>query len=266
MIDRTPRWLRLVDKRPNMAFGVMLVILFTIFLTSIVYGSIISVIFRETEEDADETTEPLVAVELRVREPVEKPIYISQEEAEALNEEIADRIFQIDKVEQDKYVPEPEEVKTVQTFKSVSAPVCNYYNIPLSNDIQDYMFQECSRYGIPSGLVVAIMETESRFTIDIISRTNDYGLMQINQCAHEWLNKNLGVTNLLDAKQNILSGIYILRYHLDYCNGDLKKALMCYACGAGRAETYFEQGIYETEYTKSLIERAERWEAQLGIN
>lgn len=171
----------------------------------------------------------------------------------------------IEKAEADEVRVIPEETaEPVRATVTRTAPVANYYAIPLSNDVQDYMFQECSRYGIPSGLVVAIMESESRFTENIISRTNDYGLMQINAVAHEWLHNQLGVTNLLDAKQNILSGIYILRYHLDYCNGDLRKALMCYACGAGRAEYYFNQGIYETEYTRDLINRMEKWEATLG--
>ena len=129
----------------------------------------------------------------------------------------------VEKVEADEVRVIPEETEApILTVATRSAPVSNYYAIPLSNDVQDFMFQECSRYGIPSGLVVAIMETESRFTENIISRTNDYGLMQINAVAHEWLHNQLGVTNLLDAKENILSGIYILRYHLDYGGGDLR--------------------------------------------
>ena len=161
-------------------------------------------------------------------------------------------------------IPVPETEPVIEKLSAAPEIIRNYYDIPLDHDIQDYMFAECSRYNIPSGLIVAIMETESGFTPDIVSRTGDWGLMQINECSHEWLYNNLGVTDLLDAKQNILSGIYILRYHLDRCGGGIRKALMCYACGAGRAEWYFSQGIYETDYTRDLLERADRWEASLG--
>jgi hypothetical protein len=182
--------------------------------------------------------------------------------------EIEDRMVDLDALDTVERRVEPLAVPetTPVTERLTQAPeiIRNYYDIPLSHDVQDYMFQECSRYNIPSGLVVAIMETESGFTPDIISRTGDYGLMQINECSHEWLYNNLGVTNLLDAKQNILAGIYILRYHLDRCDGGIRKALMCYACGAGRAEFYFKQGIYDTDYTRDLLDRADRWEATLG--
>lgn len=179
--------------------------------------------------------------------------------------EIEDRMIDLDALDtiENKVEPvttAPETEVSVTTYTSVQ----NYYEIPLSHDVQDYMFQECSRYNVPSGLIVAIMETESGFRSDVISRTNDYGLMQINECSHEWLRNNLGVTDLLDAKQNILAGIFIIRYHLDRCDGGIRKALMCYACGAGRAEYYFKQGIFETDYTRDLLDRAERWEATLG--
>lgn len=173
-------------------------------------------------------------------------------------EEVEERLTEIKALETAPIRPDmPERVQTLITKKQT---VKKYYDIPLSEDVQDFLFQVAEEYNVPSGLIVAIMETESRFTADIISRTNDYGLMQINECAHEWLRQNVGVTDLLDPKQNILAGAYILRYHIDYCNGDVRKALMCYACGAGRAEYYFTRGIYETEYTKSLLERADRWE------
>lgn len=176
-------------------------------------------------------------------------------------EEIESKLAEIEALETVAISPDmPETVLEIITAKQER----KYYDIPLGTDVQDFLFQVAEEYNIPSGLIVAIMESESRFTADIISVTNDYGLMQINACAHEWLQKQVGVYDLLDAKQNILAGAFILRYHIDYCNGDLKKALMCYACGAGRAENYFQKGIYETEYTKSILERAERWEMTIS--
>lgn len=138
-----------------------------------------------------------------------------------------------------------------------------YYPVNLAHDVQDFMYEKCEEYGIPSTLVIAIIESESGFRPDVISSTNDYGLMQINQVAFGWLQKNLGITNLLDPKQNILGGIYILHYYLEQCNGDLKKALMCYAYGAGKAQTYFTLGVYTTEYIDDILERMRGWQPDI---
>ena len=138
-----------------------------------------------------------------------------------------------------------------------------YYPVNLAYDVQDFMFEKCEEYGIPSALVIAIIESESGFRSNVISSTNDYGLMQINQVAFGWLQKNLGITNLLDPKQNILGGIYILHYYLEQCNGNLQKMLMCYAYGAGKAQIYFTLGVYTTEYIDDILERMRGWHADL---
>lgn len=249
-VERKPLFVRLIETREK-AMWAFLIILGI--LTFVYCGVMIMTTPVEEEEEVEQIPEFYVP---------EEESMDSVEHVETLPP-MAEKTIETSAVmEEMRFIPE-DAIAPVRAVAK-AAPVSNYYAIPLSNDVQDYMFQECSRYGIPSGLVVAIMETESRFTENIISKTNDYGLMQINACCHEWLHNNLGVTNLLDAKENILSGIFILRYHLDYCNGDLRKALMCYACGAGRAEYYFNQGIYETEYTRDLINRMEKWEATLG--
>lgn len=100
---------------------------------------------------------------------------------------------------------------TSPSLEPVPEPQVFYFDIPLSEELQDYIREKCSEYEVPMELVIALIDKESSFRSDVVSTTNDYGFMQINQCNHEWLSSTLGVSNFLDPKENILCGIYITR-------------------------------------------------------
>ena len=59
----------------------------------------------------------------------------------------------------------------------------------------------------------------------------------------------------MDPKQNILCSVYILSGHLNYTNGDIQLALMCYNCGQGGAQNLWNQGIYTTDYVDKVMSR-----------
>ena len=126
-----------------------------------------------------------------------------------------------------------------------------YYDINLSKDIQDYLFTECDKMGVDSVLVLALIKTESNFTPDIISGTNDYGLMQINEVNHSWLREKLGTLDFLDAKDNIKAGVYMLSRLKQQ---DVNQKLMVYNMGVTQAKTLWDSGIYSTEYTNIVTE------------
>jgi enolase len=67
-----------------------------------------------------------------------------------------------------------------------------YYDIPLSDGQQDYVFEKCEEYDVPCELVLAVMEAESTYTEDRISANGDYGIMQINEINHPQLTAELG--------------------------------------------------------------------------
>src|SRR5690606_9641498 len=102
-----------------------------------------------------------------------------------------------------------------------------YYDIPLSKELQEYTYKKCQESMVPYELVLAIMKVESNYKSDLISRTNDYGLMQINKVNHGWLKKKLGVTDFLDPKQSIDCGVYMLKELFDKYS-DEHKVLMAY--------------------------------------
>ena len=107
-------------------------------------------------------------------------------------------------------------------------------------------------YSVPEELILAMIEVESSFRPSVVSSTGDYGYMQINECNHEWLKDELGVTNFLDPYQNILCGVYILSGHLEKTDGDIAKALMRYNNGPTGAYRLWQKGVFETSYTKKI--------------
>ena len=163
--------------------------------------------------------------------------------------------------------PEPV-VSETDSETSEEAPVAEdifevtpwYYDVPLSHELQDYIFALCEKKNVPSRLVIAMIETESSFRSDVISSTDDYGLMQINACNHEWMSKKYGVTDFLDPYQNVLCGISYIAGHLKNCDGNIEMALMSYNMGGYGASLLWEQGVYSTAYSRKIVERMGKYE------
>ena len=138
-------------------------------------------------------------------------------------------------------------------------PTAPNYDVPLSAELQEYIWLLSQEYEVPYELIYALIETESSFRPNVVSSTNDYGLMQINKVNHEWLSNELGISDFLNPEQNILAGCYILSGHLRATEGDIVLALMRYNCGAAGAKRLWSQGIYSTRYTDKVMAAYERY-------
>ena len=144
----------------------------------------------------------------------------------------------------------------------VRAAEPTYYDIPLSKDLQLYTYNKCVDYGIPEHyeLVLAMMWQESNYTEDLISSTNDYGIMQINSCNHSWLVDLLGPTDFLDASDNINAGVYVIsKLLIKY--GDEHKALMAYNMGEHGASLNWQAGNYTSKYSRGVVAKRKAIEA-----
>ena len=144
----------------------------------------------------------------------------------------------------------------------VRAAEPTYYNIPLSKDLQLYTYNKCIEYGILDHyeLVLAMMWQESNYTADLISKTDDYGIMQINSCNHSWLVDLLGPTDFLDANDNINAGVYVIsKLLIKY--GDEHKALMAYNMGEHGASLNWQAGNYTSNYSRDVVAKREAIEA-----
>ena len=68
----------------------------------------------------------------------------------------------------------------------------------------------------------------------------------------------LGVTDLLNARQNIAVGVDYLAELLDHYDGNMEKALMAYNAGQlGAYNHYFSQGVYSNDYSAEVLENIE---------
>lgn len=124
-------------------------------------------------------------------------------------------------------------------------------DVPLDAALQRYIFELCEEYNISNLLVLAMIQVESYFTPDLISVTDDYGLMQINTCNHKWLSNKLGIVDFLDPEQNILAGAYLISEYLHEFE-DVHKALMVYNMGRAGAARAWRRGVTETSYSNRI--------------
>jgi len=130
----------------------------------------------------------------------------------------------------------------------------------LAYDLQVVMQDAAEKYGVPYALLLAIADVESRFDPDAVSSTNDHGLMQINQCNHEWLREE-GI-DPLTYEGNIEASARIISQHLENY-GDTEKALMAYNCGATGARRLWDAGTFQTDYSRKVMAAYEHWTAVL---
>ena len=90
---------------------------------------------------------------------------------------------------------------------------------------------EATRAKLPPELVLAVIDTESRFDRWAISEAGAQGLMQIMPF---WLKEiHAGDNNLFSIRTNLRFGCTILRYYLDKEHGDLVRGLARYNGSVG---------------------------------
>lgn len=144
-------------------------------------------------------------------------------------------------------------------YVEIAPEEIRYHEIPLSEEVQDYVFTTSDFYGVPSDLIFAIIQCESGYQADVISSTHDYGLMQINVINLERLQRELGITDILDPYQNILCGIHLLAEHYFNSDEDIQIALLKYNCGVSGAKSLMDKGIYSTYYTEKILAAYEQF-------
>lgn len=137
--------------------------------------------------------------------------------------------------------------------EEVSEVSVTYYDVPLDQDLQDYIFEVCENYGVDAAIVIAMIEKESNYDADIVGDDGyAFGLMQVQPRWHEARIESLGVGDLLDPYQNVLVGIDYLAELLskgsEKASGALVWAVMAYNGGPGLANFYDRTGAVSGYY------------------
>lgn len=149
-----------------------------------------------------------------------------------------------------------------------------YYQIPeeyalhggsFPEEVQRYTYSLCKEEGVRYALVLAMIEQESGYKQGCIGDNGEsLGYMQVMQKWHEERMKRLGVTDLLNASQNICVGVDYIKELLDRY-GTIQDALTAYNYGEAGARKYlWNKGIHLYEYNQKIMERMKEIEEELG--
>lgn len=135
-------------------------------------------------------------------------------------------------------------------------------NVPMDEDLQEFIFYLSQAYEMDFTFVMALIQQESNYNPDVISKTNDYGLMQINEINHPYLQEQLGITDFTEPYGNVRAGMFILRKLFEKYETP-EKVLMAYNMGETGASRLWKQGIFEINYSKSVLQIQQELNAEL---
>lgn len=135
-------------------------------------------------------------------------------------------------------------------------------NVPMDQELQEFVYFLCKGYNMDFPFVMALIQHESTFKADVVSATSDYGLMQINEINHAYIKEAIGVQDFLDPYDNVRAGMFILRKLFEKYETP-EKVLMAYNLGETGASRLWGQGIYETNYSKEIMEVQQQYKAEL---
>ncbi|GAB6060895.1 transglycosylase SLT domain-containing protein [Desulfonatronum parangueonense] len=114
--------------------------------------------------------------------------------------------------------------------------------------ITRYVEQYGAQYGIDPHLILAVIEVESGFNHQAISRAGAQGLMQIMPATQQ----DLGLISPFDPKENIEAGIRYLKMLMERFP-DISLALAAYNAGPANVERY--NGIPPFRETQDYVRK-----------
>lgn len=161
-------------------------------------------------------------------------------------------------------IEEFEEVSSIRKFLLEK----DWINNNVTIDELDYILvlvNQCSNEffpSIPTSLVLSIISVESCFNKDLLSFSDDTGLMQIIPKFHkDRIEKYIYGENvdLYDPRLNIMVGMDYLDELLNLFKGDLERAVMAYNMGPQMADRIADSGNLSS-YAKDVLYRMEEIE------
>ncbi len=134
-----------------------------------------------------------------------------------------------------------------------------FFDVPLDEDLQTYIFELSENIGIDPAIVIAIIEKESNYDISAVGdHGRSLGLMQIQFRWHTARMAELRCDDLLDARQNVCVGIDILADLLEE-GKSIEWVLMAYNGGHTYADRLASEGRV-SEYAAEVLKMAEELE------
>jgi hypothetical protein len=127
-------------------------------------------------------------------------------------------------------------------------------NVPAAGQISskkyDDIIEKASRlYQVPAKLIRSVIQHESSFNPNAVSRTGASGLMQLMPGTA----RAMGAENTLDPEQNILAGTKYLRQLMDKYDENIHYTLAAYNAGPGNVDKY--GGIPPFKETQNYVRK-----------
>ena len=138
--------------------------------------------------------------------------------------------------------------------ESHEPPGRTYFDVPLEEELQDYIFDICEEYGVDSELIVSMIFHESNFDSAVIGENDSgysYGLMQIMPRWNYERMDRLECQDLLDPYQNVLVGTDLIAEYIEKGRG-VEWALMAYNGGPSYANRKASEGAVSAYVTRIM--------------
>lgn len=142
----------------------------------------------------------------------------------------------------------------VSELKAHEPPGRTYFDVPLEDKLQDYIFDICDEYGVDPELIVSMIFHESNFDSAVIGENDSgysYGLMQIMPRWNYDRMERLGCLDLLNPYQNVRVGVDLLAEYIQKGYG-IEWALMAYNGGPSYANRKAAEGVVSGYATRIM--------------
>lgn len=162
--------------------------------------------------------------------------------------------------EQKTTTEQPTAIVEEVVLETVAEPTYKLCDIPLSQELQIWVFDYCKDKKLNPYMIMAMCERESQYNANAVGDSGrSLGIMQIQPRWYEWRMDKLGCTDLMDARQNMMVGIDILIDLYIKCN-DTAWVLMAYNGGEAYANRNYNAGNI-SEYARYIMTRTEEMES-----
>ncbi len=120
--------------------------------------------------------------------------------------------------------------------------------------------EAATKYGVDVDLIRAVIKAESNFNPRARSPVGAEGLMQLMPA----LQKDFGITDPFDPRQNVMGGVRYLSKLLDMHGGNVALALASYNAGPGNVARY--GGIPPFRETRNYVKKITDWYNETNTN
>ena len=135
------------------------------------------------------------------------------------------------------------------TVPSVEVNINSFDAVEARHAYDEIIEEAAATYSLDPQLIKAVMQAESAFNAMAVSPVGALGLMQLMPAVA----RELGVTDPLDPRQNIMGGAKYLRQLLDSHKGNARLALASYNAGPGNVAKY--RGIPPFKETRNYVKK-----------